>query len=303
MSQTTDFLDHLTERILDGDGKRVVAELGDHFRQLRAMHEDRHWMNAVVSVCRRHPIQELLLEDPYTARAFRKPRGYAGDAVMLDYIYSGEPPLETSAIGRAIFDGTTGLPNGQSVILRRNLLAKKIDETTSTRPDARVLSIACGHLREAECSRAVTDKRVLELVAFDQDAESLSVVSRDYSPFGVTTVHGTVMDIIRRRVRFVGFDLVYAAGLFDYLSDKLARRLLALMVAMVRPGGRVVVANFTPGNHGRGYMECFMDWTLMCRGATEMQDLIHGLYPCMVTEPNVYHDVYGNIAYLEVEIL
>ena len=31
------------------------------------------------------PIFALCQEDPYTRRAFEKPRGYAGDAVMLDF--------------------------------------------------------------------------------------------------------------------------------------------------------------------------------------------------------------------------
>jgi len=39
------------------------------------------------SACQDHPIAKIILEDPYVRRAFDKPRGYAGDAVMLDFIY------------------------------------------------------------------------------------------------------------------------------------------------------------------------------------------------------------------------
>src|SRR5207344_1382702 len=38
-------------------------------------------------LCLDHPLRRLLHEDPFTYRAFSKPRGYAGDAVMMDYIY------------------------------------------------------------------------------------------------------------------------------------------------------------------------------------------------------------------------
>src|SRR5215475_11877146 len=38
-------------------------------------------------ICKSHPFAELVLQDPYSRRAREKPRGYAGDAVMLDYIY------------------------------------------------------------------------------------------------------------------------------------------------------------------------------------------------------------------------
>jgi hypothetical protein len=32
---------------------------------------------------------------------------------MLDYVYTGTAPDDTTAIGRAVFQGTTGLPNGR----------------------------------------------------------------------------------------------------------------------------------------------------------------------------------------------
>ena len=37
--------------------------------------------------CLSYPLRELLHQDPFTYRAFSKPRGYAGDAVTMDYIY------------------------------------------------------------------------------------------------------------------------------------------------------------------------------------------------------------------------
>src|SRR5579872_2044960 len=39
------------------------------------------------TICQSHPLSQIVLEDPYSRRAYEKPRGYAGDAVMLDYIY------------------------------------------------------------------------------------------------------------------------------------------------------------------------------------------------------------------------
>src|ERR1700737_1086687 len=40
--------------------------------------------------CRQHPLMKLLQQDPLTSRAFTKPRGYAGDAVMMDMVYAAE---------------------------------------------------------------------------------------------------------------------------------------------------------------------------------------------------------------------
>ena len=42
----------------------------------------------LIRTARDHEVFKLLQQDPNTRRAFDKPRGYAGDAVMLDYYYT-----------------------------------------------------------------------------------------------------------------------------------------------------------------------------------------------------------------------
>lgn len=42
-----------------------------------------------------HPVRKVVHQDPITFRSFSKPRGYAGDAVLLDYLY-GEPAVNGS---------------------------------------------------------------------------------------------------------------------------------------------------------------------------------------------------------------
>ena len=236
MQGLTKQLNEWSRRICCNDGTAVVAELCDELNRLRASSCSEEWLKCVVEPSRRHPIHRLLLEDPYTARAFQKPRGYAGDAVMLDYVYDGTPPLGTSSFGQDIFRGTTGSTNGQSVVARRNLLSQRIDEIAASQSNARILSIACGHMREALLSEAVATHSISELIAFDQDIESLAVVATEFSQPEVRTVHGSVIDLIRGRISFSGFDFVYAAGLFDYLTDSIARRLFKLMLGMLSAG-------------------------------------------------------------------
>jgi extracellular factor (EF) 3-hydroxypalmitic acid methyl ester biosynthesis protein len=42
---------------------------------------------------RRHSIFAQLLADPMTRQAFKKPRGYPGDADLIDLIYGSEPAV------------------------------------------------------------------------------------------------------------------------------------------------------------------------------------------------------------------
>ena len=56
---------------------------------------------------RRHSIFAQLLADPMTRQAFRKPRGYPGDADLIDFIYGSESSVAgldaASPTGRAIY--------------------------------------------------------------------------------------------------------------------------------------------------------------------------------------------------------
>ncbi len=66
-------------------------------------------------MCSGHALMAGVRQDLYTQRAASKLRGYAGDAVMLDDVYSGRPLQGTSALGAAIFGATTRAPSSLSV--------------------------------------------------------------------------------------------------------------------------------------------------------------------------------------------
>ncbi len=90
-------------------------------------------------------------------------------------------------------------------------------------------------------------------------------------------LHQGVRDLLARGGDELGrFDLIYSAGLYDYLSEPIARRLTQRLLGMLRSKGRLLIANFLPGGSGRGYQELFMDWPLIVRDAAELQALALG---------------------------
>ncbi len=114
-SELTGLLDHVAGQLLAGDGVKAVCLLIDELRRVCLTTSPGMWLEELVPICRRHRLQTLLLEDPHTRRAFEKPRGYAGDAEMLDYVYFRILPAQSSVVGRHVFQATTGGPNAQSV--------------------------------------------------------------------------------------------------------------------------------------------------------------------------------------------
>src|ERR1700739_1428470 len=88
VGRLTSNLDHSALGLESGGGRLGVAEelisllaaTYDHALQRDELKEFR-------DICQAHSLHKRMLEDPFTRRAFEKPRGYVGDAVMLDYIY------------------------------------------------------------------------------------------------------------------------------------------------------------------------------------------------------------------------
>jgi SAM-dependent methyltransferase len=239
-----------------------------------------------------------LLEDPYSRRAYDKPRGYAGDAVMLDHVYDGRVPEGTSELGAAVFRTTTGCSTARSVVLRREVLARRLDEVADRVIAPRVVSVAAGHLREAQRARAVLEGRLGSFLAIDQDGESLDEIERATGSARVTRLRESVGALLKGRVPLAGMDLVYAAGLLDYLDDRTARALVGVLARGLAVGGRLLVANFTRGHHARGYMELVMDWVLVRRDAEDLEALARDLPIDASIER--WTDREGNVAYLEI---
>ena len=298
-----DRLDHLlsevTARIETGNGIGAIDLLCRQLNVVKGTCAEREWTQAKQH-CFNHPIRRLLHEDPYTWRAFTKPRGYGGDAVMLDYVYSGHPPDGTSPAGQVVFLGTTRTSNGASVVERRNRLARIIDQEAARKRGLRVLSLACGHLREAQKSDAVRTGYVAEFFALDQDCETLDTVRHEQARSCIIPFHISVKDLLRNRnVRFRDLDLVYASGLFDYLPDRLASKLSQTMWDMLASNGRMIIANFTPESHGRSYMEIFMDWNLIYRDEATLLTVVQDLPNDQIADRLVSRDSENNVIYLD----
>jgi extracellular factor (EF) 3-hydroxypalmitic acid methyl ester biosynthesis protein len=63
-------------------------------------------------------------------------------------------------------------------------------------------------------------------------------------------VHQILKDSSRAGAGFEvgGYDFVYCAGLFDYLSDRICRRLLEVFYDLLAPGGLLVATNVDSSN-------------------------------------------------------
>ncbi len=261
------------------------------------------WRERIDNEFRAHPVAKYTRLDPFIRRCWEKPRGYAGDAVLLDFIYqhpSMQPVIEAapSAAKYSLQYSTNGAAP-RAVRNRAWLLANEIDATARRVPDASILSLACGHLREARMSEAVQGGKLGRFLALDQDVQSIAVVHRENAQFGVEAAEGSVKSVIASRGSLGKFDFVYAAGLYDYLNDKVAARLLQALFDLTKPGGKVWIANFMPEIPDRAFMEAYMDWWLIYRDEPQMMDLAQALPVSELARVRTFVEHDENIVFLE----
>ena len=298
---TAILLDVTATALLEGgDPVTSLAMLSAGLRIARSCMAAADWQ-AYCSTLRAHPLGAILRQDPVTARSAARPRGYAGDAVMLDLIY-GEPILAealaaTTPLGRAINTVTNATPVTVALRERRALLASWVDAATAEAASPTIFTVASGHLREADDSAAFKDGAIGRWVALDQDVESCDEVATRLGR-RVETVPRSIGAILKGDYVLENVDLAYAAGLYDYLPQGLATRLTRQLVRMLRPGGRFYFANYAAGIWDAGYMESAMDWPLTLRNRSEMAAIAAGAGP----DATVRHwsGAHGAIHYCEI---
>jgi hypothetical protein len=299
-NNVAEYLNNLADEIWDSDSVMAIwPKLCDLTRDM----EKRVSKANFLSIIRNHKIAQIAWQDPFTFWSYTKPRGYSGDARLIDFIYghsATHAALKSSTpIGRSVFSFTYGAETCVAVRERRRLLAHYIDETVERVGAPDILAVASGHLREVELAHNI--QKVRRLVALDQDKESLAEISSSYPDLGcIEKVQMRVNRFIVQPTAYGQFDLIYAAGLYDYLNERTAMRLTAGLFQALKPGGRLLFGNFSTGIREEGYMATLMDWRLVLRSDADLQKMLDQLPVEQVQRARVFRGNNGAIIYASV---
>lgn len=299
---TRKFLDKVYDKFSSDQPREAMQLLFRGLREMRLGSGDQEWHDFVEATALRRRLAQIVNEDPITRRSFSKPRGYAGDAVLLDMIYD-HPSADygrLTGVGKEVLRYNVNSPASKAVRNRRQYIAKLIDAVAESKKRPTILSVACGHLREAELSEALKRGAICEFLALDQDLKSLRIVKETYARLGVRTIRGSVTDIIRKQVACAQCDLIYSSGLFDYLNLKVARTLTRRLFDLLTDDGILLVTNFLPAISAVGYMESYMAWQLIYRDEVETLKLVHGIPRERIERIEVFVEKEENIVFLKV---
>lgn len=227
-------------------------------------------------------VTPTLLAGAGWARSYLKPLGYPGDFQIMNWIYDGAPQGATI---REKFLHLLSLVGSRAVKTRMEALADIIVSLAAKRgaPERAfdMVSIGAGPARELERVLATADEEQrFRAILVDQDERALEFAlhsarkleAGDRLRVGALNISfKEMLNPSPLSDSFAGKDLIYSAGLVDYLNPLLAQRFVRRLYQFLNPGGAVVIGNVNNLPSGMIWSsEYAVDWTLFFRSREEM---------------------------------
>jgi CRP-like cAMP-binding protein len=234
-----------------------------------------------VALFLRQELLPFMLHSRSCERAYTKPRGYAGDYLVIDMLYAKER-AGVGRLGPLVDEYFLGLSVCQAVRNRRGLLLEVFLELLESAADEqlRITSLACGPAREIfDFFERVGDPSKALFHCLDLDFQALSSVSRVAEERGIERSIRLMQENLillatgRRKTNLPPQDLMYSIGLIDYFQDKFVIKLLDWIYDSLRPSGMAVLGNFDPKNPDRAFMDYVLEWPLIYRTPDDMRRL------------------------------
>jgi len=229
-------------------------------------------------------IHPLVLCSPFLYRTFQKPLGYAGDYEMVNMMI--RDPYEGGSmfakLTNRIFLNTPPVVAHQNrIVYLREHLRLEAMKAAARNGTMRAYNLGCGPAKEIQLFLSedeISDRVNFNLLDFNE--ETLAYTSGVLGEIKSKHNRKTEIQMIKRSVHQIlkdlgkpvsgpKYDLVYCAGLFDYLTDQVCKRLMAYFYDLLAPGGLLISTNVSSANPSHNWMEYVLDWHLFYRSSAQ----------------------------------
>lgn len=240
----------------------------------------------------RRQIHPLVMCAPFVYRTFHKPLGYAGDYEMVNMILH-DPWQGTSMFAKLVNVVFLQNPPAEAHRNRVHILRQRLIEETqrvaSQGRRLRALNLGCGPAKEVQnflVEDQISDQADLRLLDFNE--ETLAFASQNLEAlrashhrqtglsFELKSVNQLLKDSLRPQTPAAAgnYDYIYCAGLFDYVSDRVCKRLTELFYDMLAPGGKLLTTNVDASKPFRHSMDYLLEWHIIYRNHDQMAQLV-----------------------------
>jgi SAM-dependent methyltransferase len=229
-----------------------------------------------------------LIEEPaeINRQIFRKPLGYPGDYITMNYIYDyhgNHKYLGKSSYEKIINNYTCNIPFSISNIVRKDFFKKKILEAMDKKQNTKIVSVGSGSMREL--LELLKEGRISKNIVFsclDFEKKALNYIDEELKKIedkkkeflNIRYLHNNIIDIIRNKSlkeKLADEDLIYVSGVFDYLKDRFASRLIKELYELLNKKGTLIICNASAENFShRAYYEMLGEWNMFHRTREEL---------------------------------
>jgi extracellular factor (EF) 3-hydroxypalmitic acid methyl ester biosynthesis protein len=236
-------------------------------------------------------LHSLVLCSPFAYRTYQKPLGYAGDYEMVNMII--RDPFEGNSLFAKMMNywflsqWPSKAHRNRITYLTERLVHETARGMRKGKP-TRIFNLGCGPAQEIQrfLENAVSNHAQFTLCDFNDETiqHTTSVLDETKRRFGRKTAiqinKKAVQNILRDSIKLRGaapeqkYEMVYCAGLFDYLPDYVCKQLMEIFYSWLTPGGLLVATNVDDCKPFRHMLEFVLDWHLIYRGQKHGATLI-----------------------------
>lgn len=268
----------------------TLGPLFDRFEQTSSLVSD-ELRPAHITYAKRqlHPLVSCA---PFFFRSWQKPLGYAGDYEMVNMMV--RTPYEGGTMFAKMVNSF--FLNTPPVVAHRNRITQMSDllEGEAKRcaeqgTSLKVFNLGCGPAQEIQHFMKHCDiSDDVEFLLLDFNEQTLEYTGRQLDEIksarnrktNIRTTLKSVHQILKEAGKPGGdlqrdsYQMVYCAGLFDYLSERVCKRLMNVFYDVLAPGGLLFATNVDASKPFRLCMEHLMEWHLVCRDMDMMKSLV-----------------------------
>jgi len=216
-------------------------------------------------------------------RSFKKPYGYPGDFKIIDDIYQNKP--STSGFGRLWDNYFQQMAASKATRERKEDFKQIISDfvTKGQNQNIHIMNLASGPAREIKELLEVDTKDSFSKVIFDCydfDDNAIEYAKQFLNNFSSVNFFKknaarlALKKDIKKEIS-QDYDLIYSTGLFDYLDERIAVRLISNLKKLLKANGIIIISNYREkGSNSSAYlMEWAVEWNLIYRSEEEFRKL------------------------------
>ncbi len=206
-------------------------------------------------------------------RTRKKPCGYAGDYLLIDWIYTKK--MSDNGVGKLFDELFHSYEAAVSVRNRKEYFKKKCQELSQeSDKKIQILDLGCGSCRDVkEIYQSLKNGHRIHFHCVDSDPRAIEYAKKILDG---KIIHYNIDINVANAFRLKTnrkYDLIWSAGLFDYLEKRIAVLLLKKIWRYLKKNGRIIFGNFSPINPTRNGMELVGKWHLIHRTASELVEI------------------------------